>query len=106
MARETSDSTQNDVRVTLLVIKLGLTGCSSLKDKRSQLRPLLYRIQKEYNASVAETGLQDIWQSAWVSCALVSNDSKFNTQVAQQILLTIEKYHPGLSIEEYSIEYR
>ena len=105
MARETT-TTLNKVSVTLLEVKFGLTGCSSLKEKRSRLKPVLFRIHKEYNVSVAETGLHDVWQSAWITCALVSNDPQFNSRLANEILRKIETLYPDLLIDEYHIEYR
>jgi len=106
MARDTTGATQNKATVTLLSIKIGLPECASLKEKRSQLKPLLSRIHKVYNASVAETGLQDFWQSAWLTCALVSNDARFSVKIANEILREIETRFPHLVIDEYHIENR
>lgn len=106
MARESTGAIQNKATVTLLSIKVGLPECASLKEKRSQLKPIMSRIHKVYNASVAETGLQDFWQSAWLTCALVSNDARFNAKVANEILHEIETRFPHLVIDEYHIEHR
>jgi uncharacterized protein len=48
--------------VSLLTLKLTLPGCGSLKQKRSLLSPILARLHKEFNLSVAEIGLQDFWK--------------------------------------------
>jgi len=92
--------------ITLLSIKLLLRGCSSLKDKRSQLQPLMVRLRKQFNIAVAETDLQDYWQSAIISCVLVSNDAQLNNHACSEIIEFITGHHPDLEIDEYQTEYR
>jgi hypothetical protein len=53
---------------------LHLEGCQSLKDKRSIVQSLKTRLRRELNCSVAETGDQDLWQRAALSCAVVGSD--------------------------------
>jgi uncharacterized protein YlxP (DUF503 family) len=54
--------------------ELHLEGCQSLKDKRSVLQSLKSALRRSLNLSVAETGHQDLWQRAEVSCAAVGSD--------------------------------
>jgi len=51
-----------------------LSACNSLKEKRGRIKPLIARLQREFNVSVAELDLQDRWQEAVIGCALISND--------------------------------
>ena len=60
--------------IGLLTIHLHLPGCSSLKEKRGRLKPLLHRLHKKFNLSVAEMDRQDMWQEAVIACALVNRD--------------------------------
>lgn len=106
MARETSITTKNEISLSLVSIKLDLPACTSLKEKRGMLKPLIARVHKEFNASVAETGLLDLWQSAWIACAIVSNDARHNAQIANQILRLIETHFPEMVIDTYQIDYR
>lgn len=53
--------------------ELHLEGCASLKDKRGRLKPLVVALRRG-NLSVAETGHQDLWQRAEVSCAALGSD--------------------------------
>jgi len=92
--------------ITLLTIKLLLNGCSSLKEKRSQLHPLMVRLRKQFNIAVAETGLQDYWQSALISCVLVSNDTQLNARASSEILDFISGHFPDLEIDEQHTENR
>lgn len=106
MARETSQATQNQAAVILLEIKLGLPACTSLKEKRGRLKPLLARVRREFNVGTAETGLLDMWQSAWITCAIVSNNAQHNTQIANEILRMIDTHFPNEVIDEYHLNYR
>jgi hypothetical protein len=45
-----------------------------LKDKRAILQSLKARLRRDLNISVAETGSQDAWQRAEISCAAVGSD--------------------------------
>ena len=58
----------------ILTLHLHIPGCKSLKEKRSQLKPLLSRLHKEFNISVAEMDAHDVWQSTVIACAVVGND--------------------------------
>jgi uncharacterized protein YlxP (DUF503 family) len=53
---------------------LHLEGCQSLKDKRSIIQSLKAWLRRTHNCSVAETGDQDLWQRAALSCAVVGSD--------------------------------
>ena len=92
--------------LTLLTLKLYLTGCYSLKEKRSRLQPLQTRLRKEFNVTVSEIGLQDVWQSAWIGVALVSNDSVHNEQVLNEVIKFVENNYPDEQILESHLESR
>jgi len=74
--------------VGILTIHLHIPGCASLKEKRGRLKPLIARLHREFNISVAEMGLQDKWQEAIISCALVNNE----TAQIQRSLQTVSKW--------------
>ena len=60
-----------------LTIHLHLPACASLKEKRGRIKPLIARLHREFNISVAEMDLQDKWQEAVIICAMVGNDHAF-----------------------------
>lgn len=68
-----------------LTIRLRLPACSSLKEKRGRLKPLLARLHKEFNVSVAEMGLQDKWTESIIACALVNSDAVVVRQSLQSV---------------------
>ena len=59
--------------IASLTIHLHLPACSSLKEKRGRIKPLISRLHREFNISVAEMDLQDHWQEAVIVCAMVGN---------------------------------
>jgi uncharacterized protein YlxP (DUF503 family) len=71
-----------------LTIHLHLPACSSLKEKRGRLKPILARLRKEFNVSVAEMDLQDKWTEAVIACAMVNSDAV----VLRQSLQSVEKW--------------
>lgn len=90
--------------IGLLTIQLRLPMCSSLKEKRSQLKPLLSRLKREFNVSVAELDYQDSWQSALIGCASLSNDPAHSQRTLQKIIPWIERHYPHLTIVQDRIE--
>ena len=58
-----------------LTIHLHLPACSSLKEKRGRIKPLIARLHREFNVSAAEMDLQDKWQEAVIVCAMAGNDA-------------------------------
>ena len=60
-----------------LTIHFHLPTCASLKEKRGRIKPLIARLHREFNVSVAEMGLQDKWHEAIITCAMVGNDHAF-----------------------------
>jgi len=69
---------------------LHLPGCQSLKDKRRVLRSLTDRLRHRFNVSVAETGLQDRWQRAEVSCCVISTEQRHAASVLSSVDAVVE----------------
>ncbi|TFG49229.1 MAG: DUF503 domain-containing protein [Anaerolineales bacterium] len=90
--------------IGMLTLHLSIPMCASLKDKRSQLKPLLTRLQREFNISVAELDYQDRWQEALVGCVYLSNDGSHTQRSLQKIIPWIEKHFPHLLIIQDRIE--
>ena len=77
--------------IATLTIHLHLPACASLKEKRGRIKPLIARLHREFNVSVAETDLQDQWQEAIIVCAMVGNE-RGHLESAQQ---TVAKWVEG-----------
>jgi uncharacterized protein YlxP (DUF503 family) len=74
--------------IGVLTFHLHLPGCTSLKEKRGRLKPLLARLHRQFNLSTAEMGMQDKWQEAVVCCGMVGN----NAAHLQSALETVRKW--------------
>ena len=73
-----------------LTIHLHIPGCSSLKEKRGYIKPLIARLRREFNLSVAEVGLQDKWQEAVIGCAMIGSDHAFLQSALQTVARWVE----------------
>jgi uncharacterized protein YlxP (DUF503 family) len=90
--------------VGILTLQVQLPGCKSLKEKRSRLKPLITRLQKEFNISVAEIDRQDDWDSATIGCALLSNDSGYIHSSLQTITNWLNRNWPDIILMDDHIE--
>ena len=85
----------------LLTIHLHFPACSSLKEKRGRIKPLLSRLHREFNVSVAEMDLQDKWQEAVIACAMVNSDAVTLRQSLQSVAKWVKaNWTDGDVIEE------
>jgi uncharacterized protein YlxP (DUF503 family) len=87
-------------------LQLHLPGCSSLKEKRSLLKPLLARLHREFNVAVAEVDLQDVWQSATLAIVAVSNEAPPVQSQLQHIVGWIERNRPEVEVVDAQFELR
>ena len=88
--------------VGVLTIHLDLPGCKSLKEKRSQLKPLLTRLHREFNISVAEMGQQDKWSKSIISCAMLGNDSAHLQRSLEYIQKWVEaNWRDGMVVDNH-----
>jgi uncharacterized protein len=90
--------------IGLLVIHLLLPGCTSLKEKRSRLKPLLARLHREFNISTAELDRQDAWQEAVIGCALLANEQAHTQRALQTVLAWVENTWPDVSVIDHQLE--
>ena len=88
--------------IATLTIHLHLPACASLKEKRGRIKPLIARLHREFNVSVAEMELQDKWQEAIIVCAMVGN----NRGHVESALQTVEKWVEGNWTDGDVIEQR
>lgn len=84
-----------------LTIHLHLPACSSLKEKRGRIKPLMARLHREFNISVAEVDLQEKWQEAVIACAIVGNGRGHLESALQNVAKWVEgNWTDGDVIEE------
>jgi len=90
--------------VGILHLNLSITGCKSLKEKRSRIQPILHRLHREFNLSVAEMELQDKWNTSGIACAVISNDAVHCQQVLQQVVKYMSIHFANEEIMNFGIE--
>jgi len=90
--------------IGLLTLTLQIPACRSLKEKRGRLKPLLARLQREFNLSAAEMGANDRWDEAILACALVSSDAAHAQSALQNVSRWVEHNWPDVLVVEQHIE--
>jgi uncharacterized protein YlxP (DUF503 family) len=90
--------------IGILTLQLQLPGCRSLKEKRSRLKPLIVRLHREFNLSVAELDHQDAWDEATIGCALISNDHQFAESSLHTIIHWLYQNWPDVTLVDDHIE--
>jgi len=92
------------VSLGILTIQLHIPGCASLKEKRGRLKPLLSKLHKEFNISVAEIDYHDKWQDAIIACALVSNNNRHTQRVLVSVPEWVDHNWPDVDLIDDEIE--
>ena len=87
-----------------LTIHLHLPACTSLKEKRGRIKPLISRLRREFNISVAEMDLQDQWQEAVIGCAMIGNGHAHLEAALQAVATWVEANWPDGMVVEQKIE--
>ncbi len=87
-----------------LTIHLHLPGCASLKEKRGRIKPLIARLRREFNLSVAEIDLQDSWQETVIGCAIIGGERAFLESALQTVARWVEANWRDGDVIEQKIE--
>ncbi len=87
-----------------LTIHLHLPACGSLKEKRGRIKPLIARLRRQFNVSVAEMDLQDMWQEAVIGCAMIGNDPAFLQSALQNVAKWVEGHWTDGDVIDQKIE--
>jgi uncharacterized protein YlxP (DUF503 family) len=87
-----------------LTIHLHLPACASLKEKRGRIKPLMARLHREFNVSVAEMDLQDKWTETVIACAMVNSDAVVLRQSLQSVAKWMEDNWTDGDVIEQKIE--
>ena len=99
-----SDHFQLVIMLATLTIHFHLPICTSLKEKRGRIKPLISRLHREFNVSVAEMGLQDKWNEAIITCAMVGNDHAFLQSALQNVAKWVDANWTDGDVCEQKIE--
>lgn len=92
------------IMIATLTIHFHLPACASLKEKRGRIKPLISRLHREFNVSVAEMGMQDKWDEAVIVCAMVGNDAAFLQSALQNVAKWVEGHWTDGDVWESRIQ--
>jgi hypothetical protein len=90
---------------SVLVLEIRLSGCRSLKQKRSMIKPLVSRLHREFNISVAEINKNDVWDESVIACGLITNEKGIADAQLNSVLRYVETYWRDIEIVNYSIMF-
>lgn len=90
--------------IGILTLNLYLPDCHSLKAKRGRIKPVIARLHKTFNISIAEVDHQDAWQSCGLLIACASSDGAQAEQTLNQVINYVESHWPDLPLTDEKIE--
>jgi uncharacterized protein YlxP (DUF503 family) len=90
--------------IGILRLQLFLPGCRSLKEKRGRIKPLIVRLQREFNLSVSEIDLQDNWKESIIACVMVNSDLNVLQACLQKVITFTEHFFKDMELIHHQIE--
>ncbi len=87
-------------------IELSLAGVSSLKEKRSIIKSVVVRLQREFNLATAEIGHLDVWQSSQIGLVTIGNDAGHLQSQMEKAVAWLVQNRPDVYIVDYTLEFR
>jgi hypothetical protein len=90
--------------VGILTLTLHLPNCLSLKEKRRLIKPIIFRLHKEFNISVVEYDHQDLWQSSVLLIACAASSGTNIEKFLANITIFFERQWPDLPLTGQKIE--
>jgi uncharacterized protein len=91
--------------IATFTFHLHLPACFSLKEKRGRIKPLMSRLRREFNVSVAEMDLQDKWSEAVIACAAINSDKIVLEQSLQSVAKWVDANWPDGQVIDSKIEF-
>ena len=91
------------VLVGLLQIELCIPGNRSLKGKRRVLNSVKERIRSQFNVSIAEVGLNDVWAAALLGVSCVANQAQLIHQILSKVVAAVERVR-DITLVDYAID--
>ena len=90
--------------VATLTLHLHIPGCGSLKEKRGRIKPLMNRLRREFNLSVAEMGLNDKWSESIIACAMIGNEAAFLQSALESVKRWVEANWTDGDVWDFKVE--
>lgn len=91
--------------IGVLTFELYLPGCHSLKEKRSFIKPVIVKLQRDFNLSISEVDEQDKWQKAVIACCMVGSDRDHVHSSLEHVVSFFERNWTEIIILNNSITF-
>ena len=92
------------MKIGVIQLHFHLFACTSLKEKRGRIKPLIARLHRQFNVSAVELGLQDKWQEELIACAMISNDVVIIQNTFEKIKEFSQSFFTEITLTEENIE--
>lgn len=90
--------------IGVCTVLLDIPASHSLKDKRRVVKSILARLRNQFNVSIAEVDANDVWQSAVLGIACVSNDARYVHALLTKAVESIANSRLDADVADYKIE--
>jgi len=90
--------------IGILTLDIYLPDCHSLKAKRRCIKPILARLQKEFNISVVEHDHHDVWQSCQFLITCAAREGAQAEKRLSQVIRFYESHWPDFPLTNEKIE--
>lgn len=90
--------------IGVCTLTLDIPHSDSLKDKRQVVKSVIARVRNQFNVSIAEVDANDVWQSAVIGIACVSNDPARAHALLEKIVSMIGHSRLDAQVADYEIE--
>lgn len=89
--------------VGILQVELDLPAPSNLKERRRLVVSIKDRIRRQFQAAIADVGVQDAYHECTLGLAVVSNDPRHAQSCCQAVLDWLEAF-PDVQVQDHQLE--
>jgi uncharacterized protein len=90
--------------VGLLTLEIYVPGVTSLKEKRGIVKPIIARLRKDFNVSVAEVEDHDQLGHAVIAVACVSPSADYSHGLLTRVAEAVTAWRLDAELVDYHIE--
>ena len=90
--------------IGICTLALDIPHSKSLKDKRRVVKSITSRVRNQFNVSIAEVDALDVWQSAVIGIACVSNDASYAHGLLEKVVQMTSNSRFDAEVSDYEIE--
>lgn len=90
--------------IGICTLTLDIPHSRSLKDKRRVVKSVTRKVRNQFNVSIAEVDAHDVWQSAVIGIACVSNDASYAHGLLEKVVQMTSSSRFDAEVADYEIE--